>query len=80
MQVTVIGAGAMGCLFGASLQRGGHTVTLVDTRADAVHTLQRRGVTVEEPGGGRETRASRRHPRRRYRARRRPLSCFCENA
>jgi len=55
MQVTVIGAGAMGCLFGAWLQRGGHTVTLVDTRADAVHTLQRRGVTVEELEGRRET-------------------------
>lgn len=55
MQVTGIGAGAMGCLFGAALQRSGHAVTVVDTRADTVHTLNRRGVTVEEPGGARST-------------------------
>lgn len=55
MQVTVIGAGAMGSLFGALLQRAGNTVTLVDVRADLIAQIQRRGITIEEPGGARET-------------------------
>lgn len=55
MQVTVIGAGAMGTLFGALLARSGNTVTLVDNRAESVQTIGRRGVTVEEPDSGRFT-------------------------
>lgn len=51
MQVTVIGAGAMGSLFGGLLQRAGNIVTLVDVRADHVAALQRRGLTIEEPEG-----------------------------
>src|SRR5947209_8384832 len=55
MQVTVIGAGAMGSLFGALLHHAGNQVTLVDTRADYVVPLQRRGITVEEPNKSRFT-------------------------
>jgi 2-dehydropantoate 2-reductase len=55
MHVTVIGAGAMGSLFGALLHRAGNQVTLVDTRADFVAALQRRGITVEESDKSRFT-------------------------
>ncbi len=55
MQVTIIGAGVMGSLFGAMLQRAGNVVMLVDVRADHVSQLHRRGITIEEPDGGRDT-------------------------
>ncbi len=53
MQVTVIGAGAMGSLFGGLLHRAGNTVRLVDVRADHVAALRKRDLTIEEPGGAR---------------------------
>jgi 2-dehydropantoate 2-reductase len=53
MQVTVIGAGAMGSLFGALLHRAGTMVTLVDVRPDHVAALRKRDVIVEEPDGSR---------------------------
>ncbi|MHB8648186.1 MAG: 2-dehydropantoate 2-reductase N-terminal domain-containing protein, partial [Thermomicrobiales bacterium] len=40
MQITVIGAGAMGSLFGALLQRAGNGVTLVDVRSEQVAALR----------------------------------------
>jgi UDP-glucose 6-dehydrogenase len=55
MQITVIGAGAMGSLFGALLHRAGNQVTLVDTRSEYISALQRRGITVEEPDKSRFT-------------------------
>ncbi len=53
MQVTVIGAGAMGSLFGALLQRAGNAVTLVDVRSEHVAALRKRDLTIEEPDGAR---------------------------
>ncbi|MCA1666405.1 MAG: 2-dehydropantoate 2-reductase [Thermomicrobia bacterium] len=53
MQVTVIGAGAMGSLFGALLQRAGNIVTLVDVRAEQVAALRKRDLIIEEPDGPR---------------------------
>ena len=47
MKVTVIGPGAMGCLFAARLARGGARVHLVDHRADRASRLDRSGITVE---------------------------------
>src|SRR5947209_6013268 len=55
MQVTVIGAGAMGSLFGALLHRAGNQVTLVDVRADHIVALHRKGVTIEEADHSRFT-------------------------
>jgi 2-dehydropantoate 2-reductase len=51
MQVTVIGAGAMGSLFGGLLQQAGNAVTLVDVRAEHVAALRKRDLTIEEPDG-----------------------------
>jgi len=53
MQVTIIGAGAMGSLFGGLLHRAGNTVTLVDVRAEHVAALRRRDLIIEEPEGSR---------------------------
>ena len=53
MQITVIGAGAMGSLFGAVLQRAGNAVTLVDVRSEQVAALRKRDLTIEEPDGTR---------------------------
>lgn len=53
MQVTIIGAGAMGSLFGGLLHRAGNAVTLVDVRAEHVAALRRRDLVIEEPGGSR---------------------------
>ena len=53
MQVTIIGAGAMGSLFGGLLQRAGNNVTLVDVRAEHVALLRRRDLNIEEPNGQR---------------------------
>jgi 2-dehydropantoate 2-reductase len=46
MKVVVIGAGAMGCVFGAALARSGAEVTLFDLRADHVAALRRDGLLL----------------------------------
>ncbi len=53
MQVTVIGAGAMGSLFGGLLHRAGNAVTLVDIRAEQVAALRKRDLIIEEIDGAR---------------------------
>lgn len=51
MKVTVVGPGAMGCLFAAKLAKGGIQTTLVDYRPDRAAKLQKSGITLDEPGG-----------------------------
>jgi 2-dehydropantoate 2-reductase len=46
MKIAVVGAGAMGSIFGAALARGGHDVTLVDVAAPLVEKINADGVTV----------------------------------
>jgi 2-dehydropantoate 2-reductase len=46
MKIAVVGAGAMGSIFGAALARGGHDVTLVDVAAPLVEKINAEGVTV----------------------------------
>ncbi|MHB8766882.1 MAG: ketopantoate reductase family protein [Deferrisomatales bacterium] len=48
MKIAIVGAGAMGCLFGARLARAGHPVTLVDTDPRTVAALAGRGVRLWE--------------------------------
>ncbi|WP_025323561.1 ketopantoate reductase family protein [Deferrisoma camini] len=50
MKTAIIGAGAMGCLFGAHLARAGVDVTLIDIDADEVATLRARGVRLHQDG------------------------------
>ncbi|XOF33203.1 MAG: ketopantoate reductase family protein [Candidatus Electrothrix sp. YB6] len=50
MKITIIGAGAMGCLFGGLLTEHGLDVQLVEVREDQINTLNKRGLTVLRNG------------------------------
>lgn len=52
MKVAVLGAGAMGGLFGGYLSRN-HEVTMVDVNEKVVQTINTEGLTIEEPDGSR---------------------------
>jgi 2-dehydropantoate 2-reductase len=51
MKIAIIGAGAMGGLFGAYLARSGAEVSVVDIRPELIAAIQANGLTVEEPEG-----------------------------
>ncbi|HEY7604039.1 MAG TPA: 2-dehydropantoate 2-reductase [Gaiellaceae bacterium] len=46
MKIAVVGAGAMGSIFGAALARGGDEVTFVDVAEPLVDTINAQGVTI----------------------------------
>ena len=48
MNIVVIGAGAMGSLFGALLTEAGEQVTLLDVRQDHVDAVNAGGLGIEE--------------------------------
>lgn len=50
MKTAIIGAGAMGCLFGGLLTESGADVTLVDVRQEQVDTLNEKGLSFEWRG------------------------------
>ncbi|MBI5091065.1 MAG: 2-dehydropantoate 2-reductase [Candidatus Hydrogenedentes bacterium] len=50
MKVSIVGPGAMGCLFAARLEKAGINVTLVDYRSDRAGRLRSAGITVETSG------------------------------
>ncbi|SFR06382.1 ketopantoate reductase family protein [Desulfoscipio geothermicus] len=51
MKIAVIGAGAMGSLFGAYLAGGGHQVALVDVWREHVEMINKQGLRIEEKSG-----------------------------
>jgi 2-dehydropantoate 2-reductase len=51
MKIAVIGAGAMGSVFGGKLARAGEDVTLVDVWKDAVDTINANGLCIEDKAG-----------------------------
>lgn len=51
MKVLVLGAGAMGCLFGAALHRAGAAVTLVDINAEHVDAINASGLELDLRSG-----------------------------
>ncbi|MFM2150043.1 MAG: 2-dehydropantoate 2-reductase [Pseudomonadota bacterium] len=51
LRIAVIGAGAMGSVFGAALRAAGHAVTLLDRRADHIAAINRDGLAIEGLGG-----------------------------
>lgn len=57
MKIAVLGAGAVGCYFGALLARAGHAVTFIGRRSH-VETINARGLVLETRAG-RETIAAR---------------------
>ena len=50
MKITIIGAGAMGCLFGGLLAEHGQDVWLIDVRKEQVDTLNEHGLTIVHQG------------------------------
>ncbi len=50
MNIAVIGAGAMGSLFGALLAEAGETITLLDIRRDHVDAINAKGLSIEKKG------------------------------
>jgi 2-dehydropantoate 2-reductase len=50
MKITIIGAGAMGCLFGALLTEQGMDVQLIDVRKQQVNTLKEHGLIIFHEG------------------------------
>lgn len=50
MKIAIMGAGAMGCMFGAKYVRSGQDVCLVDGWKDHVEKMQRDGLDVERKG------------------------------
>lgn len=51
MKVAVVGAGAMGCLYGAALHRGGAVVTLVDVNRAHLDAIRRDGLELDTRAG-----------------------------
>jgi 2-dehydropantoate 2-reductase len=51
MKVAVVGAGAVGCVFGGRLAAAGHTVWLVHRRLEVVAAIQRDGLRLTTPAG-----------------------------
>ena len=51
MKIAIIGAGAMGSLYGARLSQGGEDVWLLDTWPENVAVLRERGLTIAGEGG-----------------------------
>jgi 2-dehydropantoate 2-reductase len=51
MNIAIIGAGAMGCLFAARLQGQGTALTLIDIDPATLDTLDRQGIVVQRSHG-----------------------------
>jgi 2-dehydropantoate 2-reductase len=56
MKITIVGAGAMGSLFGALLAEGGHEVWLYDIWQDHIDALKLNGLEIEREGHTRNVR------------------------
>ena len=56
MKIAIVGAGAMGSLFGALLAEGGHEVWLYDVWQDHINALKQNGLKIEREGETRNVR------------------------
>ena len=52
MKFVVVGPGAMGCLFAASLKKAGHGVTVVDYKPERAAAISANGLRIEGISGG----------------------------
>ena len=55
MRIAILGAGAMGSVFGGLLAQAGHDVTLVDVNREHIDAVQREGLVLRSPGGAEAT-------------------------
>jgi len=53
MKIAVLGAGAMGCMYGGKLAEAGYDVTLVDVWAEHIDRINREGLRLDGLGGDR---------------------------
>jgi 2-dehydropantoate 2-reductase len=51
LRIAVVGAGAIGCLFGGRLQRAGYSVILIHHRRGVASSIERNGVNIQELSG-----------------------------
>jgi 2-dehydropantoate 2-reductase len=51
LRIAIVGAGAIGCLFGVRLHNSGHDVLLIHHRNRTVASIRRRGVSLRELSG-----------------------------
>ena len=51
MRIAVVGAGAIGCLFGVRLHNSGHSVLLIHHTKRTIASIRKRGVLLREPSG-----------------------------
>jgi 2-dehydropantoate 2-reductase len=51
LRITVVGAGAIGCLFGGRLHRAGQTVLLIHHRRNVAASIEEKGVRIREVSG-----------------------------
>lgn len=56
MKIAVLGAGAMGSLYGGMLAEAGNEVVLIDVWKEHIDAVNRNGLTIESPGGTRAVR------------------------
>ncbi|PKM59890.1 MAG: 2-dehydropantoate 2-reductase [Firmicutes bacterium HGW-Firmicutes-4] len=57
MKIAVLGAGAMGCLYGAALAEKGNDVLFIDVSEKTIETINENGVTLETDEGKRTVQA-----------------------
>ena len=50
MKITIIGSGAMGCLFGGLLTEAGEAVQLLDVWPEHVKALNEKGLSISRDG------------------------------
>ncbi|MBI5183583.1 MAG: 2-dehydropantoate 2-reductase [Nitrospinae bacterium] len=50
MKIVVVGSGAIGCLFGGLLSKGGHDVWMVDKNKEVVETIKEKGICIVTDG------------------------------
>jgi 2-dehydropantoate 2-reductase len=58
MKVAVMGAGAMGCVFGARLADAGFDTTLIDVRTEVVDAINTSGIVINRDGHERRVRVA----------------------
>src|SRR5437870_11878877 len=56
LRIAVVGAGAIGCLFGGRLQQAGQSVLMIHHRKSVVACIEKNGVRIRELSGRSEER------------------------
>jgi 2-dehydropantoate 2-reductase len=51
LRIAVVGAGAIGCLFGGRLYGAGHVVLLIHHKRSVAASIEKKGVSIREPSG-----------------------------